>query len=450
MQKTSRKSGRGALSGVQFEKPRHFAVRILLRHAQGREFIEDVFEDMIGGSGLKGVDRSLVQEIVYGCVRWQSTLDHFLEKLTKGRTQLPKMRLVLRSGLYQLLMLDRIPGHAAVNESVNVAREIGLEPHTGFVNAVLRSAERDIAQLTKEWEELKVSDPAVGWSHPKWLVARWQKRMSAEDLGALLAWNNQPPPIYARINPLRALPEQTIQSWRDEGIGYDFCSYDWVPENLVFRLKSVPALDRVSSFKKGSFYVQDPSTLLAVSLLDPQPGERILDLCAAPGGKTSFISQLIDDDGEVFASDLDPRRLQLVTENCKRMHITSVTPFTADELANYQNNDGDAFDRVLVDAPCSNTGVIRRRVDLRWRVTPGEIDRLRATQLELLTRGAGLLKTGGSLVYSTCSIEPEENQEVVSSFLSAHPEFTLATERTLFSVRDQVDGAYVAKLMRAK
>lgn len=425
-------------------------MRILLRHSEGRDYVEDLFEDVISSSGLKPVDRALVQEIAYGCVRWQSTLDHFLERLTKGRTQLPNMRVLLRCGLYQILMLDRIPAHAAVNETVNLAREIGLEQHTGFVNAVLRAAERDREQLLQEWATLKASLPATGWAHPKWLIARWEKRMTPEELQGLLEWNNQPPPVYARLNPIRALPEQTIQSWRDEGIGYDFCSFDWVPDNLVFRLKSVPALDKVASFKKGSFYVQDPSTLLAVTTLDPQPGERILDLCAAPGGKTTFIAQLIDDDGEIFASDADERRLTQVVENCKRMHITSVTPYTAVDLRNYRDNDGDPFDRVLVDAPCSNTGVIRRRVDLRWRVTPGEIDRLKNTQLELLNRAAALVKPGGLIVYSTCSLEPEENGGVVATFRKAHSGFTLESERSLFPPRDQVDGAYVAALRAPK
>lgn len=407
-----------------------------------------MFEEVLTGSGLKPVDRSLAQEIAYGCVRWQATLDHFMDKLTKGRPQLPPMRVLLRMGIYQSLMLDRVPDYALVNEAVNLARQIGLEQHTGFVNAVLRSCVKDHDALFKEWETLKQTQPALGWSHPKWLVQHWEKRLPREELLALLEWNNQPPPVFARLNPLRTLPESTIESWRADGIGYDFRKYDWVPENLVFELKSVPHLAKLASFQKGSFYVQDPSTLLAVKALDPQPGERILDLCAAPGGKTTYIAQVIDDDGEIFASDPDPKRLQLLVENCKRMHITSVSPFTAGELDNYRRNGGELFDRVLVDAPCSNTGVIRRRVDLRWRLRPEEFARLRKTQLELLHRATSLLKPGGVLVYSTCSLEPEENEQLVTAFLEDYPLFERACERTLFPPRDQVDGAYVARLKR--
>ncbi len=435
---------------MQVEKPRQFASRILQQHLKGGEFVENVLESVMDGSGLKSVDRSLVQEIVYGCVRWQATLDHFMDKLTRGRPQLPPMRVILRMGIYQSLMLDRVPDYALVNESVELARMIGLEPHTGFVNAVLRACVRDREQFIKEWQELKQTQPALGWSHPKWLVQHWEKRLKREELQALLEWNNQPPPVFARLNPLRTLPEKTIESWRADGIGYDFRKYDWVPENLVFELKSVPHLAKLASFQKGSFYVQDPSTLLAVHALDPQPGERILDLCAAPGGKTTYIAQVIDDDGEIFASDPDPKRLQLLVENCKRMHITSVSTYTPDELDNHRRNGGELFDRVLVDAPCSNTGVIRRRVDLRWRLKPEELTRLRRVQMELLHRATSLLKPGGVLVYSTCSLEPEENEQLIAAFLEDYPIFERESERTLFPPRDHVDGAYVARLKRNK
>ena len=435
---------------MQLEKPRQFASRILLRHLQGGEFIEDIFEEVIAGAGLKPVDRSLVQEITYGCVRWQATLDHFMDKLTNGRTQVPPMRVLLRMGIYQSLMLDRVPGHALVNEAVDLARIIGLEPHTGFVNAVLRTCERDREALLKEWQALKESQPAIGWSHPKWLVQRWEQRMPAAEVRALLEWNNQPPPVYARLNPLRMLPEQTIETWRTNDINYAFRKYDWAPENLVFELSSLPPLAKLVSFQKGAFYIQDPSTLLAVQILDPQPGERILDLCATPGGKTTYIAQVIDDDGEVFASDRDPERLKLVTENCKRMHITSVSTSTADELDNYRRNGGEPFDRVLVDAPCSNTGVIRRRVDLRWRLKPEEFARLHKVQLELLHRATSLLKPGGVLVYSTCSLEPEENEQLIAAFLEDYPLFDRETERALSPLRDKVDGAYVIRLRRKR
>jgi 16S rRNA (cytosine967-C5)-methyltransferase len=207
-----------------------------------------------------------------------------------------------------------------------------------------------------------------------------------------------------------------------------------------------PAFSQLASFQDGWFYVQDPSTLLASQELDPQPGENVLDLCAAPGGKTTLLAQRMQNCGCILAQDIHPDRLQLVRDNCARLGVTNVESRLV--------SDSDAatarhkFDRVLVDAPCSNTGVMRRRVDLRWRLRPEEIQRLSADQLELLRRAAGQLKPGGTLVYSTCSLEPEENQAVVEKFLAEHCEFRLDRERTLLPFVDGVDGAYVARLIR--
>ena len=191
------------------------------------------------------------------------------------------------------------------------------------------------------------------------------------------------------------------------------------------------------------FYVQDPSTLLAVQELNPQPGETVLDLCAAPGGKTTFIAQQMQNRGRIVAADVSEDRLNLIKENCVRLGVTCVETIL---LSTLNSQPSTSYDRILVDAPCSNTGVMRRRVDLRWRVRPEEIERLRKTQLEILGQAASRLRPGGVLVYSTCSLEPEENQEVVKQFLSEHAEFKLRSERELLPIVDGVDGAYVARL----
>ena len=232
---------------------------------------------------------------------------------------------------------------------------------------------------------------------------------------------------------------------------------DWLEENLVFELKSHPPLASLESFRDGWFYIQDPSTLLAVRELAPQPGETILDLCAAPGGKTTFIAQLMGNQGRIVAQDVSEDRLQLIRENCLRLGVTCVEtvvviPAGVQALAcspSTLKRELQLFDRILVDAPCSNTGVMRRRVDLRWRISPEEIERLRATQLDLLKLAATKLKPGGVLVYSTCSLEPEENSEVVKEFLREHKYFQLESERELLPFVDNVDGAFVAKLINS-
>jgi 16S rRNA (cytosine967-C5)-methyltransferase len=251
-----------------------------------------------------------------------------------------------------------------------------------------------------------------------------------------------------------------LEKWREENVDYDFVRREQLEENLVFELKSHPPLNSLASFRDGWFYIQDPGTLLAACKLGAQPGETILDLCAAPGGKTTFLAQLMNNQGRIVAQDVSEERLKWIQENCARLGVTCVegserrsptrrvgvqaSACTPDTL----KRELQQFDRILVDAPCSNTGVMRRRVDLRWRIQPAEIERLHTTQLDLLKQAAPQVKPGGVLVYSTCSLEPEENNEVVKEFLSGHTDFKLESERELLPFVDNVDGAYVARMKR--
>jgi len=456
---------------VNGKNPRQIAVRILQQRRGDGEFTEDLLENALAKAQLPSADRAFCQEIAYGAVRWQATLDWLIARKTGGRKQKPALQNLLRLGLYQIFWLDRIPGHAAVNETVELARANGFGAQTGFVNAVLRGYLREAEATRILLADLKVSQAALGWSHPEWLVARWQKRWGAEKTAQLLDWNNSPPKTFARVNMLKfwegrraGVPNQTKESgtatrrpslderaaallahWRDENVEYDFVRRDWLGENLVFELKSHPPLSKLESFQQGCFYIQDPGTLLAAYKLSPQPGETILDLCAAPGGKTTFIAQLMNNQGRIVAMDNSRERLKLLDENCTRLGVTCVEPVLPSTLNPQPSTN---FDRILVDAPCSNTGVMRRRLDLRWRIQPNEIERLRKLQLDLLKHAAPRLKSGGVLVYSTCSLEPEENTEVVKQFLGEHAEFRLESERELLPFADNVDGAYVARLKR--
>lgn len=391
---------------------------------------------------MSAADRALCQELVYGAVRWQAALDWLIARKTNGRTQKPALQDLLRLGLYQIFWLDRIPDHAAVHETVEMAKHGGFGAQAGFVNAVLRGCLREFDQTKQALDELKKTQPHIGWSHPEWLVTRWQKRWGIEMMEQLLEWNNTPPKTFARINMLKADPGRLLTQWRDENVEYDFVRRDWFEENLVFELKSHPPLAGLPSFQQGLFYIQDPGTLLAVHELNPQPGETVLDLCAAPGGKTTYIAQLMRNEGRVLAVDVSDARLKLIRENCIRLGAACVEAISLSHVALPTSH----FDKVLIDAPCSNTGVMRRRVDLRWRIQPDEIQRLKNDQLDLLRRAVPLLKPGGSLIYSTCSLEPEENTEVVKQFLGEHTEFKLERERELVPFADGVDGAFVATL----
>ena len=431
---------------------------------------------------MSPADRRLCQELVYGMVRWQATLDWLVARKTRQRPRSPILRAILHLGLYQILWLDRIPDHAAVYETVQLARRNGLAIQAGFVNGLLRSCLRERTALKRLLAGLKTSQPHLGYSHPEWLVQRWQQRWGAQRAAQLMEWNNTPPRTYGRLNTLKTQPDLLMTAWREEGVEFLPVQRDWIEENRSFELVSHPPLEKLASFARGLFYVQDPGTLLAVKMLQPRPGERVLDLCAAPGGKLTYIAQLMENRGRLCACDIDPDRFELVRQNCARLGVTCVEPIAATALnrrsvplAPSPGGEGrgegephsafcipnsalrkDAgepssvatFDRILIDAPCSNTGVMRRRVDLRWRIQPEEILRLQETQLSLLRQAAPLLKPGGTLVYSTCSLEPEENQQTVKSFLERQKSFRLEQERELLPFNEGVDGAYVAVMAR--
>jgi 16S rRNA (cytosine967-C5)-methyltransferase len=457
------------LNDVSGQNPRQIAAEVLLQRRPGGDFTEGLLERALAQAGLSTVDRALCQELVYGVVRWQAALDWLIGRKTDGREQKPGLQNLLRLGLYQIFWLDRIPDHAAVHQTVELARQNGFDSQTGFVNAVLRGYLREHDATKQLLAGLKTKQPALGWSHPEWLVTRWQKRWGAEKTAQLLEWNNTPPKTFARVNTLnreRRHPAgellqlatnapagsqrsrdvgDLLAQWRAEGVVYDPVRREPLEENLVFELKSHPSLTSLDSFQQGWFYIQDPSTLFAPLMLGAQPGEAILDFCAAPGGKTTFLAQLMNNQGRIVAQDISGERLKLIQENCQRLGVTCVEPI----LSSAFSLQPSAFDRILVDAPCSNTGVMRRRVDSRWRIQPEEILRLQQTQLALLEQAAARLKPAGVLVYSTCSLEPEENQEVVNRFLYKHTGFKLESERELLPFVDNVDGAFVARFKRA-
>ncbi len=432
---------------VSKQKPREIAVRILQRREQGQSYVEDLLDQELERAALSPADRSLVQELAYGVVRWQLTLDWLIDRKAAGRTQKQMLRILLRLGLYQLFWLDRIPNHAAVHETVKLAKQLGFGSQAGFVNALLRSCLRERAATERQLQDLQTVQPALGCSHPQWLCARWEQRWGAPQLRELLAWNNTPAKIFARLNALKTDVPKLLELWTGEGVRFTPFQAAWLEDAVMFQLDLAASLTSLPSFQQGLFYVQDPSTLLAVQELGPQPGETVLDTCAAPGGKTAFIVQRMQNRGHIVAQDLSPERRQLLAENCARLGVTCL------ETARSSNIMVPAltrrFDRILVDAPCSNTGVLRRRLDLRWRIRMEELGRLQKTQLKLLDQAALQLKSGGTLVYSTCSLEPEENRAVVEQFLALHPDFSLDRERELLPFADRVDGAYVARLSKA-
>lgn len=402
---------------------------IALEQWQGQMGRADaIISQLLAGAPVSVSDRGFALELFYGVIRNFSLLDFWIGCLRPSKVD-AEVRDILRLGLYQMLRLGT-PEHAAVHESVELARPKARS----VVNGVLRTAARQREELQARAQGQPLS---IRESHPDFLVSRWQKRFGAEAAAALCRWDNQPPPIYARVNELVIDVEQFVHRYPDaqpSKIWRGFIEFGSLPNEALVR---------------GHCYIQDPSTAMACRLLDPRPDENILDACAAPGGKTTYLAQLMRNRGSILACDRESRRILLLQENVKRLRADIIRVAQHDWMDARIPRDIEVagpFDRILVDAPCTNTGVIRRRVDVRWRLQRDEFHRMQAQQLEIGRGVARLLKPGGVLVYSTCSLESEENEAVAERLTSELGRARLVDKKSLLPFRDNCDGAFAAKL----
>jgi 16S rRNA (cytosine967-C5)-methyltransferase len=410
------------------KNPRLCCLEALQRWEAGREFADDVLHDALQHSGLNGVNRSFVTETFYGVIRNRSYLDFVIQHFRSSGLDLPT-RQVLRLGVYQLYKM-RIPDHAAVYETVNIAG-----PARTLVNAILR---RSIVQKDEVLGELEQAPVYIRYSHPEFLFRRWENQHGLANAERLCVWNNQPARIFVRANRLRVTPGELLESLPEAKP---------LPEHPD--CLQVPHLP-MSWINSGVAYVQDPSTLMACDLLAPKPGETVLDACAAPGGKAGYLAQLMENQGRLVACDYEKLRLHRLQHNLERLGVANATMLQLDWLHATPPFPAQTFDAILVDVPCTNTGVIRRRTDVRWRLTPQDFGRMQRLQIRILESVLPYLKVGGRLVYSTCSIEADENDEVVRQVLAHSPEFDLTATRQVVPTRDELDGAYAALLRRTR
>jgi 16S rRNA (cytosine967-C5)-methyltransferase len=298
----------------------------------------------------------------------------------------------------------------------------------------MRSAIRQEAELRRRADDQPL---AVRFSHPEFLLTKWNGVFGREETASLCSWNSQPAPVYGRINTLKITPDEFLRRYPEA---------EPLATNPAFvLLREIPP----RALADGECYIQDPSTAVACELLDPQPGEHVLDACAAPGGKTAYLAQLMRNDGRLLACDRDPDRLEVLRRNMDRVGAAIVHTAICDWTRTHDlvTPAADRFDRILVDAPCSNTGVMRRRVDVRWRLRPDDFTTMPSLQLAILRAVVPLLKPGGVLVYSTCSIEREENEQVVAAITRELPRLRLSEQRSMLPFRDEFDGAFAAKLV---
>ncbi len=402
--------------------PRAACVQALLRWEEGREFSDAIIHEVLAASSLAALDRALLLEVFYGILRNLTLLDFIGSRLREEPVDL-RTRQILRLGFYQIF-LTRIPPHAAVNETVNLAAK-----SRGLVNAVLRRCLREKEGIERALGE---APPATRFSHPEFLLKRWQARYGNEPAVKLCEWNNTPAAVFVRANALKVTAGELMRTGRGAE------PVDFHPQML--KVRQLP----FSWMVGGLCYVQDPSTLLACDLLAPQPGERILDACAAPGGKTTYIAQLMENSGEIVACDASPARLARLKDNLDRLGVENTRLVVRDWSEDPAPFEHGTFDRILVDAPCTNTGVLRRRIDARWRLRPSDFGRMAERQAAILKALLPLLRDGGVLVYSTCSLEQEENEGVVERIQPLR----FVESKTTLPFRDGVDGAFAAKWVR--
>jgi 16S rRNA (cytosine967-C5)-methyltransferase len=409
---------------------RHVALAAL-RTWRRRHFLADsIASELLAQADLSSPDRAFALELFYGVLRNAALLDFWIGCLREGSIDVD-LRDILRLGLYQLFLL-RTPEHAAVNETVELARKSGRS----LINGILRAA----ARAQDELRSKAVAQPlAIRSSHPEFLVARWQRNFGTEATEQLCRWNNQPPPLYARINRLKIRREDFVRlhpEARPLSLDAQFVEFNSLPARAL---------------EQGHCYIQDPSTIIACRLLDPGPGEKILDACAAPGGKTSYIAELMQNRGVLTACDRALDRLQILGQNIDRLAATIANILRVDWTRGPIPKQVAAhapFDRILLDAPCTNTGVMRRRVDVRWRLRPADFLSMQKQQLKMVRALHPLLRAGGVFVYSTCSIEPEENADVVRQLVREFPDLSRIEQKCSLPFRDQIDGAFAVKFIR--
>lgn len=432
---------------------------LALRSVHQGAFADVALDKALHQTNLNAPDRRLITELVYGSVRRQRSLDTLIDQLAKKKAyqQPPDLRLILHLGLYQLRYLNQIPVSAAVNTTVDLTKQNGFSGLAGFVNGLLRQYARSHPALT-----LPVDNPVerlgILHSYPDWIVQVWLEQLGLEETEQLCEWMNRPPHIDLRVNPLRTSIEAVEAAMQVAGI--PVCRIPHLPQGLRL-LEPSGSVQHLPGFQEGWWMVQDSSAQLVSELVNPQPGELVVDACAAPGGKTLHLAELMQDRGVIWACDRTPSRLKKLQQNVERLGLHSIQVCMGDsrELPQFVGQ----CDRVLLDAPCSGLGTLHRHADARWRQSPESVQELAVLQRSLLEQAALWVKPGGTLVYATCTLHPTENEELIRSFLSQSPSWQIDPPESLsppahfvtahgwvkvWSHRYNMDGFFMVRLRR--
>lgn len=398
--------------------PRNIAFNVLLKIEQDNAYSNIALNNAIRENRLNGLDSSFVSALVYGVLERQITLDYIIRQYSKIpiRKIETKTKIILRLGILQLLFMDKVPESAAVNESVNLAKKHKLQKSSGFINGILRSITRAEVKYTLPDEKDKVRYYAIKYSAPQELTKLWLESYGEENTAELLKALNGRPKICARVNTLRTNKKALIEELAKHNV-----SAEEIPflENAI-TLENTGSIERLQSYKKGLFHIQDASSQLCVDLLSPKPREIMLDVCSAPGGKSFTSAQYMSDRGKIFSCDLYDHKLKLIKDNARRLGINSIVTLKRDGASS--EVPLPIADKILCDVPCSGLGILSRKPEIRYKdnlIT----DDLPELQYKILCKSAEYLANGGRLVYSTCTLNPEENNKNAKRFLDEHTDF---------------------------
>ena len=419
---------------------------------------DGALKKQLATGGLEGREAALATQLCFGVVQNEMLLDFYISKFSNIPLRRMESKVVqaLRLGLYQMLFLSKIPQSAAVNCSVELTRTHCKNPRApGMVNAILRSLQRNLNQLPTIPQNDLAEYFSILYSHPVWLVEELLPLLGSEGTAEFLQANNSQPPMTAMVNTTKAAAQEATELLAEQGV--EVTPHPWLENCLI--LNKTGNLERLDAYEQGLFYIQDPASRLMALASGAAPGMRVLDMCAAPGGKSFAAAIQMDNQGEVISCDLHPHKKKLIQAGADRLGLSIIKPMTADGKVR-REEWVSAFGLVLVDAPCSGLGVIRKKPDIRYK-DPKPLEDLPQVQQAILENAAGYVKAGGVLMYSTCTILPRENGEVVSAFLEKHPEFVReafelpgaagrveAGEITLWPQVHQTDGFFICKLRK--
>lgn len=392
-------------------------------------------------------DIGLISEIVYGVTTWKLTLDEIIKKYSKIKLKKisPWILNILRMGVYQIVFLDKIPKSAAVNESVNLAKRYGHSSSSNFVNAILRKVEKndyeELFEISNDVERISKTT-----SMPEWIVRELLKNNNIESVKKICENSNLKPKTTIRVNALKTTKEDLIKKLNENNIQFKEANINEKMAGDFLILNKVKNIENLDLFKNGYFTIQDISAGLTAKILNPQPDEIVLDACSAPGGKTTYIAELMKNKGIIEAWDIHEHRTKLVEKNAKRLGINIIKTQVKDATI-CDESLNEKFDKILLDVPCLGIGVIKRKPDIKWQRKVEDIKEITKTQATILENCSRYLKKGGSLVYSTCSILKEENEDIISNFLSKQTDFEIAENDVINIFQDEEkDGFFICKL----